>query len=93
MYAHDTTLYTVAKTIEQTIEVCALGTDAGSTLDWYRQNWLMVNLTKEAFHGILYIVANCSGNVRDISDLLFVPVPHGLPFLCTTVPELSLSKL
>ena len=64
MYAPDTTLYIVAKTIEQTIE--ALGTDAGSTLDWYIQNRLMVNLTKEAFHCILYIVANCPGNVRNI---------------------------
>ena len=44
MYADDTTLYTEAETAEQAMEV--LGSDAQSTLDWYRQNQLIVNLKK-----------------------------------------------
>ena len=44
MYADDTTLYTEAKIAEQAVE--ALGSDAQSTLDWYRQNQLIVNLKK-----------------------------------------------
>jgi len=34
MYADDTTLYTAAKTIEETNDM--LRTDAQSTLDWYK---------------------------------------------------------
>ena len=44
MYADDTTLYVEAETAEQAME--ALGSDAQSTLDWYRQNRLIVNLKK-----------------------------------------------
>ena len=44
MYADDTTLYAEAETAEQAME--ALGSDAQSTLDWYRQNRLIVNLKK-----------------------------------------------
>ena len=44
MYADDTTLYTEAKIAEQAVE--ALGSDAQSTFDWYRQNQLIVNLKK-----------------------------------------------
>ena len=47
MYADDTTLYTAAKTIEQTIEV--LSTDAQSAMDWFRQKRLIVNLRKTHF--------------------------------------------
>ena len=45
MYADDTTLYAEAETTEQAME--ALGSDAQSTLDWYRQNRLIVYKFKE----------------------------------------------
>ena len=44
MYADDTTLYAEAETAEQAME--ALGSNAQSTLDWYRQNRLIVNSRK-----------------------------------------------
>jgi len=47
MYADDTTLYTAAKTIEETIDM--LRTDAQSTLDWYKRSRLIVNLRKTHF--------------------------------------------
>ena len=40
MYADDITLYAEAETAEQAME--AFGSDAQSTLDWYRQNRLIV---------------------------------------------------
>jgi len=47
IYADDTTLYTAAKTIEETTDT--LTTDAQSTLDWYKQSWLIVNLRNTHF--------------------------------------------
>ena len=44
MYADDTTLYTAAKTIEESIDT--LRTDAQSTLDSYKRSWLIVSLRK-----------------------------------------------
>ena len=41
MYADDTTLYTEPETAEQAMET--LCSDAQLTLDWYRQNRLIVN--------------------------------------------------
>lgn len=44
MYADDTTIYTAAETTEQALETLSI--DANSTMDWYRQNKLIVNVEK-----------------------------------------------
>ena len=49
IYADDITLYTAASTLEPIIETHSA--DAQSTLEWYRQNRLVVNLKKDTLHG------------------------------------------
>ena len=44
MYVDDTTIYTAAETTEQALETLSI--DANSTMDWYRQNKLIVNVEK-----------------------------------------------
>ena len=47
MYADDTTIYTAAETTEQALETLSI--DANSTMDWYRQNKLIVNVEKTPY--------------------------------------------
>ena len=67
MYADDITLYTEAETAEQAME--ALGSDAQSTLDWYRQNRLIVNLKKTQH--TLWSLVESIGKTKSVGQSLF----------------------